>query len=414
MVNSKQFSLLDVKLIYFLILTVSMYFFSIDLYAPALPSIKVFFQAPFNQVQWTITLFATGFWSSQLIFGALISHFDKRKILLTTSATFSCLSLAAISAPHIEALYLYRFAQGVCCAAMYVIGFATVRELAEEHRLKTIMPLSSMGFTFMSAISPIIGGFIIYNGEWHQVFICMSLAGLLLFSSTYLLFPRSKTKKRALDIKTISARFIINEAFTNYKSMIANATFMISSFISISAVVAMVVFYQIASFIFIGEAGITSLDFGFICFLLIMVSVLARVYYLKYLRHSLALNGLFKWSWIAMGSALMAFMSTLFQGMAFIVFFAICYSIFMFSLSIVHCYALVFAFTEADRSQAGYSAAIYGTLTASYILVGAVISSVFEPGIIYLIILMLLMAFVCLFGTAYIQYKKKHLSRHLV
>jgi len=382
-----------------------MYFFSLDLYAPALPMVKQLFQTSYSQVQWTITLFTLGFWSSQLIFGALISRYDKRTILLITSTGFSGLSLAALSVNNIDILYCYRFAQGVCCAAMYVIGFATVRELSAEHRLKILMPLSSLGFTLMSALSPIIGGLLVSYFEWYQVFSAMFAFGIILLLSTYFIFPRPADTDEASRQKTLIKTPLIKEALLNYQSMLANPTFTVSSFISISAVVAMVIFYQIASFILVDEAGISSLNFGTLCFGLILVSVFARLYYLKFLRASNPIRGLFTWSGITLASTLMAFISSYLQGAAFLVFFTLSYAVFIFALSVVHCYALVFAFTKASKSQAGYSAAIYGTLTSAYILLGAAISAEYEPSIHYLVLLMLTMAGICLTGTAYIYFK---------
>ena len=405
--NTKTFSILEIKLIYFLILTVSMYFFALDLYAPSLPQIKTLFQAPFYQVQLTITLFAIGFWSCQLLFGALISHYDKRKILLATSAVFSLTSLAIVSTNSIDTLYLYRFIQGACCASMYVIGFATARELVSEDRLKTIMPLSSLGFTLMSALSPIVGGLIIQFGQWHQVFSSMAFIGFILFVSTCFLFPKTAIQTNEALTKTTSVPFtsFIRTSYINYKAMLTNSVFTISSFISISAVVAMVIFYQIASFIFIEEAQVSSLNFGIICFLLILVSVFARLYYLRFLREANVIQGLFKWSSLSILAAFISYLSTLAQGMNFILLFSISYSMFIFTLSVVHCYALVYAFMKADKSKTGYSAAIYGTLTSSYIVIGSVVSSEYEPSVNYLILLMIAMACICFAGTAYIYFK---------
>lgn len=417
--NNKRFSTLEKKSIYFLIITVSMYFFALDLYAPSLPQIKTLFQAPFHKVQLTITLFAIGFWSCQLFFGALISHYDKRKILLATSAVFSLVSLAIVNTHSIDTLYLYRFIQGACCAAMYVIGFATARELVTENRLSTIMPLSSLGFTLMSALSPIVGGLIIQFGQWHQMFSSMAFIGLILFVSTYFIFPQTakqsvkQTAKQTANqvneepAKTslVALNSFIRTSYTNYKTMLSNSVFTISSFISISAVVAMVIFYQIASFVFIEEAQVSSLNFGIICFLLILVSVLARLYYLRFLRETDVIQGLFKWSLLSILAALISYLSAFTQGMAFILLFSLSYSLFIFALSIVHCHALVYAFMKVDKSKTGYSAAIYGTLTSSYIVIGSVMASEYEPSVNYLIVLMIAMACICLAGTAYIYVK---------
>jgi hypothetical protein len=167
----------------------------------------------------------------------------------------------------------------------------------------------------------------------------------------------------------------------------------------------MVIFYQIASFIFIEEAQVSSLNFGIICFLLILVSVFARLYYLRYLRETNVMQGLFKWSSLSILAALISYLSTLTQGMKFILLFSLCYSAFIFALSVVHCYALVYAFMKVDKSKTGYSAAIYGTLTSSYIVIGSAISSEYEPSVNYLILLMIVMACICLTGTAYIYFK---------
>ena len=404
--KNKRFSTLEIKLVFFLIFSVSMYFFSLDLYAPTLPMVKQLFQESYPRVQWTITLFTLGFCTSQLIFGALISHFDKRLILLITSTAFCSISLAAISTTSLDTLYYYRFTQGVCCAAMYVIGFATVRELSSEHRLKILMPLSSLGFTLMSAFSPIIGGLLAYYYEWNQVFSAMLAFGLILVVATYFLFPRT-SKNAAITRKTPIKKGVIKDALSNYKTMIMNPIFTVSSFISISAVVAMVIFYQIASFIFIDKTGTTPLVFGGICFLLIMVSVFARVYYLSYLKNTCPISGLFKWSGCAIFASLLAFISSYFQGLSFVISFTLSYALFAFALSTVHCYALVFAFTEADPSQSGYSAAIYGTLTSSYIVIGSVIAAEYEPSVNYLILLMAVMGIICLSGARYIQRKSQ-------
>jgi DHA1 family 2-module integral membrane pump EmrD-like MFS transporter len=287
---------------------------------------------------------------------------------------------------------------------MYVIGFATARELVSEDRLKTIMPLSSLGFTLMSAFSPIVGGLIIQFGQWHQVFSSMAFIGFILFVSTYFLFPKTAIQTNE-ELTKMRFAYFAKTSYTNYKAMLTNSVFTTSSFISISAVVAMVIFYQIASFIFIEEAQVSSLNFGIICFLLILVSVFARLYYLRYLRETNVMQGLFKWSSLSILAALISYLSTLTQGMAFILLFSLSYSAFIFALSVVHCYALVYAFMKVDKSKTGYSAAIYGTLTSSYIVIGSAISAEYEPSVNYLILLMIAMACICLAGTAYIYFK---------
>jgi MFS transporter, DHA1 family, multidrug resistance protein len=352
---------LERVVIYFLVLTVSMYFIGLDFYAPALPKVQAVFQQPFHRIQWTITLFTLGFWSAQLVAGILVSHYNKKFILLWASAIFVLISWISAHTAHFHLLYLCRFIQGLACAVLYVLGFATTRELVSQERLSTIMPASSIGYTVMSAIAPAIGGYIVHRYEWSTTFIAMACAGGVLFLSAGVIYPSHQSKDT--DVNFL-------RALAAYGSMMKDLHFVVSAFISISSVVAMTLFYQIASFVFVNEYQLTTVEFGLIAFGLIAMSIVARVMYIRLFRRYCATRGILTWSLVSLISACLAMLSVFLPSTLLLCGFIVCYTLFVFSLSVVHCYALVFGFSAASQSKSGYYSALYGFLTSSYIALG--------------------------------------------
>ena len=395
---------------YLLILTVSMYFFALDFYAPALPLIQETLNQSYLKVQWTITLFTIGFWLAQLPFGVLLSRYNNQAILLMSSAAFFISSFIAASATSIEVIYLCRFIQGVACAGMYVLGFSTARKLIPQHRLSTVMPASSLGYTLLSALAPILGGYLVLSGQWQLSFFGMALPALLLFLSAWWLYP-AKEINNQLDKSPLS----LAEIFSTYLAMLKDTRFVISSFISISSVVAMLLYYQIASFILIAELEMSAVAFGFISFALVTASVFARVIYLLFLRHSgadgSAVKAMFFWGIASFCWVLLAALSSLLSGHLLIISFIASYTGFVFSLSIVHCYAQVVGFSTANPSKSAYYSATYGFLTSSYIALGSLVASVGMPEFRYLIMCMFGLSSIAITGTLILYLKAKVINQ---
>ncbi len=92
---------------------ISLAFLSIDLYLPSLHAIGIYFGAPSEKVQLTLTCFFTILCLIQLLYGPLSDRFGRRPLLFVSLSLFITGSLVCAWAPSIDVLIAGRCIQAL-------------------------------------------------------------------------------------------------------------------------------------------------------------------------------------------------------------------------------------------------------------------------------------------------------------
>ncbi len=161
--------------------------FATDIYLPALPEMAKYFNCSHGQIQMSFTFFLIGQAICHLASGLLTDRFGSKPILLFGLATFTLASALCAFATSLPQFILCRLGQAVGGGCGSVISRTLVvnrfDRVGSVKAFSTIFPVASI----MGAIAPFIGGYLIYLWNWQTTFIFVSLVGLGLFVSVYLL-----------------------------------------------------------------------------------------------------------------------------------------------------------------------------------------------------------------------------------
>jgi len=131
---------------------------TIDMYLPALPTIRQELGTTSAQVQLTLTGTLVGLALGQLLIGPLSDSLGRRRPMLAGTALHVVASLLVLIAPSVAVLGVLRVLQGVGCAATGVVAMAMVRDLFAGRAAATMLSRLFLVMGVAPVLAPTIGG----------------------------------------------------------------------------------------------------------------------------------------------------------------------------------------------------------------------------------------------------------------
>jgi DHA1 family bicyclomycin/chloramphenicol resistance-like MFS transporter len=153
---------------------------TIDMYLPALPTIREDLSTTSAAVQLTLTGTLVGLALGQLVVGPLSDALGRRRPMLAGVALHVLASLLVLVAPTIEILGALRVLQGIGTAAAGVVAMAIVRDLFEGRAAATMLSRLFLVMGVAPVLAPTIGGEILRFTSWRGVFALLAAYGVLL------------------------------------------------------------------------------------------------------------------------------------------------------------------------------------------------------------------------------------------
>jgi MFS transporter, DHA1 family, multidrug resistance protein len=152
---------------------------TIDMYLPALPTIRDDLATTSATVQLTLTGTLVGLALGQLVVGPLSDAFGRRRPLLAGAALHVVASLLVLVAPSIAVLGALRVLQGVGTAAAGVVALAIVRDLFEGRAAATMLSRLFLVMGVAPVLAPTLGGELLRFTSWRGVFAALAVYGVL-------------------------------------------------------------------------------------------------------------------------------------------------------------------------------------------------------------------------------------------
>ncbi len=156
--------------------------FSVDITLPSFPEMVSDLDAPYNQVQWTLTFYMFMAGVAQLFWGPLSDRIGRRPSLAGGLAIYLAGCLMSALAPSIEWLLAGRLLQGFGGAAAIVLARAIMRDLFRGQELARNLALATAIFAIGPIVAPLVGAAIAAPFGWRAIFGVLALfaCGLLL------------------------------------------------------------------------------------------------------------------------------------------------------------------------------------------------------------------------------------------
>lgn len=228
---------MDKKTITFFILTlITVGQFGIDIYLPSMPHIAEVLNTGYSKVQFSLTIYFIGFSFFQLVYGGLADRYGRRPLILVGLLLYILGALAAGLATNISLFYLARILQGIGAAGTSAGGRALLRDTFHSPQsIARIAALTSMMWSLIPIIAPLIGGIIEETLGWRMnFFILVIVGGINLFlvyfflRETLIVAPPRQSYYQTF--KTV----ITNRQFTLHTLGSMGMSFVLLSFITLA------------------------------------------------------------------------------------------------------------------------------------------------------------------------------------
>jgi DHA1 family bicyclomycin/chloramphenicol resistance-like MFS transporter len=165
--------------------------FQFDTYLPALPALALFMHTSDTMVQLTITASLLGMASGQLFVGPLIDALGRRRPLLIALTVFIFASIGCLTATDVTWMIVARYILGFAAAGGFVINNAFIRDIATGQNASRLYSTQAAISSLAPVIAPLVGGQLLLLGDWHVVFIFLTIMGAGVLGMAAWLMPET-------------------------------------------------------------------------------------------------------------------------------------------------------------------------------------------------------------------------------
>jgi DHA1 family bicyclomycin/chloramphenicol resistance-like MFS transporter len=156
--------------------------FSVDITLPSFPAMTTTLSAPYDRVQFSVTIYIFSLGIGQLMWGSISDRFGRKPALAAGLAIYLAGSVMTILSTSIDFLLAGRLVQGIGGAAGVVCSRAIIRDLFSGDELARNLALATAIFAFGPIVAPLLGAGIAAIANWRFIFI-----GMTAFSAVLLL-----------------------------------------------------------------------------------------------------------------------------------------------------------------------------------------------------------------------------------
>lgn len=196
-------------------------YLSVDMYMPALPSMRQDLHTSAYLAQLTVTLWFLGSAALQLVLGPVSDYLGRRPVILTFCIVFIISSITCAVTNNIYVMIVARFFQGTAVCSVGVAGYATIHELLEHKSAITVLAWMGSITIMAPTLGPLLGSIVLEFGSWRDIFWIIAIASLLALLLLWFIMPESnkQTRTNALHFPTILKTYytiLNNKKFVGY------------------------------------------------------------------------------------------------------------------------------------------------------------------------------------------------------
>lgn len=358
------------SLSFLLILSALMAFTSLstDIYLPAMPTME---RQLNGDAELTITGFLIGFSIAQLIWGPVSDRIGRKLPLFIGIVLFVIGSVGCALSESMSAVVFWRVFQAIGACVGPMLSRAMIRDRFAQSQAAQMLSTLTIIMAIAPIAGPFIGGGLLKVATWHWIFWLLAVIGVLMFITIFKLPETLPIEKRASGS--------LWNAFKNYRTLLANATFMRYTLSVTFFYVAAYAFITGSPFVYIDYFGVAAQNYGFL-FGLNIIGIMS----LSFLNRKLVSR--FALSKLLVVSSLVAFVASA-------VFFVLAWAniggiwsvivpmFVMFSMNgIIAACANAAALAAVPNQVAGSAAALLGSLQYGSGIISSLLLAAFSSG----------------------------------
>ncbi|OWO79021.1 Bcr/CflA family drug resistance efflux transporter [Photorhabdus luminescens] len=228
--------------------------FSIDLYNPALPIIKMALAITDNQAQSLVVYYLLGFAVSQIFYGPLSDKYGRIPVIIFSLLFSAVGNYLTSTAESFHTLSLFRLLTGIGAGGCPVISRAILSDtFRDKTELSKSLAIFSMASQVSPAFAPIIGGYITEYLPWKFNFIALAIMMLLGAIFVKMTLP-----------ETSPMRPNSNGRLAGFRILLSDINFVVYSVVSAVLFAITIGYFTASPFVFQTQFGLSSSQNGYL------------------------------------------------------------------------------------------------------------------------------------------------------
>lgn len=229
--------------------------FAIDMYLPALPTIREALRTDVDTAQMSLMAFFAAVGLGQLIYGPLSDMLGRKSPIYFGLVVFALGSIGCAMAPDIHTLIAFRFVQGLGACAGMVIPRAIVRDMHTGHEAARLMSLLMLVFSVSPILAPLTGSLVIRLASWRGIFWTVAGAAVLglVLAATALKETRPREARVDSNLRTALSAYGTLLRDRHYLGLVFICSFGVASFFA---------YLANSSFVLIDHYGLSPTLYG--------------------------------------------------------------------------------------------------------------------------------------------------------
>lgn len=151
-----------------------------QIFVPALPSIRSGFSASTGDTQWVVTGFSVALAVSMLAYGPFSDRVGRRRVVLLGLTLFCVGSAICYWADSLAVLVLGRVVQAIGVAAGSTMGRAVAADILPPEKLARAVSFMTMALVMGPMLAPVIAGYLVTAVGWRSIPLLLGACSLLL------------------------------------------------------------------------------------------------------------------------------------------------------------------------------------------------------------------------------------------
>jgi EmrB/QacA subfamily drug resistance transporter len=172
--------------------------------AVALPNLTTALDAPLAWAGWTLTAYQLVQMIMLPLAGKLSDSFGRQRVFVFCVATFTISSALCGLAPNVGLLILFRALQAIGGGGLAPSAYGIIADQYKERRAQALGLYTSV-FPMGGIIGPTLGGFILANWSWRELFWINVPIGLVVLLGVWRLLPAGvgESERRPLKVDVV-------------------------------------------------------------------------------------------------------------------------------------------------------------------------------------------------------------------
>ncbi len=152
---------------------------STDLYLPALPTMSKSLQAPVEQINFTLSAFFVMYSLGMLMWGPLSDRYGRKPILLIGLVVYVFASGICSVTTSVAALIAFRALQALGGSAAGAVASAVVKDTFTGRKRESVLAVVQSMTMLSPAVAPMFGAMLLGVTSWRGVFWTLTAIGVL-------------------------------------------------------------------------------------------------------------------------------------------------------------------------------------------------------------------------------------------